>query len=57
MNKREFDREIPKLMRKGINLKETKLYCIIWHDGSCGENTIYIQIRLGNCQALACVEE
>ena len=46
MDKREFDKEISKLIRKGINLKETKLYCIIWHESCCGENTIYINTEL-----------
>lgn len=33
-------------MRKGIDLKETKLHCTIWHESCGGEDTIYINTEL-----------
>jgi formylmethanofuran dehydrogenase subunit E-like metal-binding protein len=46
MNKCEFDKEIYQLIRKGIDLKKTKLYCIIWHESCGGEDIIYINTEL-----------
>jgi len=46
MNKKEFETEIIRLIRKGINLAETKLTCTIWHEGCGNENMIYINTEL-----------
>lgn len=45
MNKKEFIQAVIKLIRKGINLEETKLYCTIWHGDGC-DDVIYINTEL-----------